>query len=82
MASPQQPEPSKPKLTLSELRASALASKKGKSALVKGSSASSSSLLPPPTTPQPTLSSLQPQPTQPPQPSVNVGDDTTESNDE
>ena len=71
-APPQQPEPSKPTLTLSELRASALASKKGKSALVKGSSAS---VLPPPPS-LPTLSS------QPPQLSLNVQDDTTESNDE
>ena len=68
----QQPEPSKPTLTLSELRASALASKKGKSVLVKGSSAS---VLPPPPS-LPTLSS------QPPQLSLNVQDDTTESNDE
>jgi hypothetical protein len=71
-APPQQTEPSKPTLTLSELRASALASKKGKSALVKGSSAS---VLPPPPS-LPTLSS------QPPQLSLNVQDDTTESNDE
>jgi len=74
-APPQQPEPSKPTRSLSELRASALASKKGKSALVKASSAS---LLPPP----PSLPSISSLSSQQPQQSVNVGDDTTESNDE